>query len=156
MKSALTALIVTLLFFYPPIANARHHPINHRPAHTHLGVSAPWLQEAIRWVDAGPHQLGVRSTLWCAAGVNKFLKNVGVKGTNSDMARSFSNYGKASKPVPGAIAVMKRGKTGGHVAVVVRDLGTHVLTVSPNSHGKVRYVKFAKASIYAYRWPVVA
>lgn len=156
MREFLTLCFTALVFFTIPDAQARHHPDNYRPKHTNRSVTAPWLQEAIRWVDSGPRQLGVRTDLWCAAGVNKFLKNVGIKGTGSDRARSFSKYGKASKPVPGAIAVMHRGKNSGHVAVVVRDLGTHVLTVSPNSHGKVRYVKFSKASIYAYRWPPVA
>lgn len=154
MREFLTLCFTAVVFFTTPSAHARHHPDSYRPSPKHIGASAPWLQEAIRWVDSGPRQLGVRTNLWCAAGVNKFLANVGVKGTGSDMARSFSKYGKSSKPVPGAIAVMHRGGNSGHVAVVVRDLGTHVLTVSPNSHGKVRYVKFAKSSIYAYRWPV--
>jgi uncharacterized protein (TIGR02594 family) len=114
--------------------------------------AASWLDEAISAVGLSPKQLGVRRTLWCAAGTNKILRKAGIKGTGSDMASSFAGWGKPTTARPGAIAVMKR-KGGGHVAIVVKDLGNKVLTVSPNSRGKVRYVKFAKSRIYTYRWP---
>lgn len=114
--------------------------------------AAPWLDEALSVVGLGPQQLGVRRTLWCAAGTNRILSRAGVRGTGSAMASSFARWGKATTARPGAIAVMKR-KGGGHVAIVVKDLGKTVLTVSPNSRGKVRMVKFPKSRIYAYRWP---
>lgn len=117
--------------------------------------AAPWLDEAISAVGLGPKQLGVRRSLWCAAGTNKILRKAGIKGTGSDSASSFARWGKPTTARPGAIAVMKR-KGGGHVAIVVKDLGSSVLTVSPNSRNKVRYVKYAKSRIYTYRWPASA
>lgn len=118
------------------------------------GSSAPWLKEAEKWVGATAQQLGVRPSLWCAAGLNKWLDKAGVKGTKSDRAASFAKFGKKSEPVPGAIAVMHRGKGGGgHVAIVVKDLGNKVLTISANYSNKVSYATYSKSSIYAYRWP---
>jgi uncharacterized protein (TIGR02594 family) len=117
---------------------------------------APWLEMAKAQVGKTAGQLGVRRNLWCAAGTNKILRKAGYRGTGSDAARSFARWGRATTARPGAIAVMRRGKSGGHVAIVVKDLGSTVLTVSPNSRGKVRYVKFSKKRIYAYRWPASA
>ena len=43
----------------------------------------------------------------------------GRRGTGSNMANSFANYGsRVSGPQVGAIAVMSRGKRGGHVGIV--------------------------------------
>jgi uncharacterized protein (TIGR02594 family) len=124
--------------------------------HVTPAQSAPWLDEAMDAVGKTASQLGVRRSLWCAAGTNKILRKAGYRGTGSDAARSFASWGRATNAKPGAIAVMRRGKRGGHVAIVVKDLGSSVLTVSPNSRGKVRLVKFSKSRIYAYRWPASA
>ena len=44
---------------------------------------------------------------------------LGLPGTASDVAKSFASYGKRLQgPKVGAIAVMNRGKSGGHVGVV--------------------------------------
>jgi uncharacterized protein (TIGR02594 family) len=114
---------------------------------------ATWLDEAISSIGLGPKQLGTRRTLWCANAVNVWLRKSGHRGTGSNMARSFASWGKRTTAQPGAIAVMKR-KGGGHVAVVVKDLGNgKVLTVSPNNKGRVRYVTYSKKRIYSYRIP---
>jgi hypothetical protein len=91
------------------------------------------LEEAERWVDAGPRALGVRLDLWCAAALNKFLRNIGLPGTGSDAAASFAHYGrKLAAPAPGAIGVKPR-PGGAHVVVVAKLLpGDRLLAVSPN------------------------
>ena len=82
----------------------------------------PLVDEARRWIGSSAHELGVRSTLWCAAAVNKWLQDIGVRGTGSDQAASFAKYGhKLPGPQVGAIAVMWRGKGGGHAGVVSGD-----------------------------------
>ena len=59
---------------------------------------------------------------WCSAFVNWVLKEAGIPGTNSSMARSFLKWGSPLKsPVPGCVVVLKRGKAPfGHVALFVR------------------------------------
>lgn len=128
--------------------------LHHAQAQTRkVNTGIPWLDEAIRFIEAGPSEVGVRKTLWCAAGVNKFLKNTKHKTTGSDRADSFEKYGKKTVAKPGAIAVMRRKGGGGHVAIVVKDLGSKVLTVSPNYSNRVKYATYNKSEIYAYRWP---
>lgn len=129
--------------------------INHANAQSRkMYTGIPWLDEAIHFIGSGPSEVGVRKNLWCAAGVNKFLKNKGLKTTGSDRADSFAKYGKKTTSRPGAIAVMHRKGGGGHVAIVVKDLGSKVLTVSPNYTNSVKYVTYSKSEIYTYRWPV--
>lgn len=112
-----------------------------------------WLTEAQRWLGARARDLGVRRNLWCAAGLNKWLQRVGLRGTRSDAARSFASYGRPSSIRPGAIAVMTRGRYGGHVGIVVKDLGSHVRVLGANQGNRVSYHNFPKRRIYAYRWP---
>lgn len=140
LKSLLTTIAVLLVV------------VTEAQAKMYTGI--PWLDEAINFIGSGPSEVGVRKNLWCAAGVNKFLKNKGYKGTGSDKASSFAHYGKSTTARPGAIAVMARKGGGGHVAIVVKDLGSKVLTVSPNYSNRVKYATYSKSQIYSYRWPV--
>lgn len=58
-------------------------------------------------------------TPWCAAFVNGVLRQTGRRGTGSNSASSFRNYGHSvSSPTPGDIAlVRRRGGSGYHVAI---------------------------------------
>ena len=63
------------------------------------------------------------TTPWCARFANAVLAASGQKGTGSDMARSFLNYGTKVDPAkakPGDIIVFPRGssKVFGHVGFV--------------------------------------
>ncbi len=74
------------------------------------------VAEARRYIGGNPTG---RSSLWCARFMNMVLERSGLRGSGSDMARSFASYGqRVSGPQVGAIAVMSRGKRGGHVGVV--------------------------------------
>lgn len=59
----------------------------------------------------------VRGRLICAINVNAALAERGIRGTGSALAKSFLAWGRASGPVPGAVAVYHR-RGGGHVAIV--------------------------------------
>lgn len=83
-----------------------------------------------RTVVGGPF---IRGRLICAANVGAELARRGIKGTGSRLAMSYRNWGRASGPVPGAVAVFGR-KGGGHVAIVhsVRPNG-QVIYLNPSS-----------------------
>ncbi|OYU85974.1 MAG: amidase [Bradyrhizobiaceae bacterium PARB1] len=96
-----------------------------------------------------------RRSLWCAAFMNLVLKRTGHQGTGSDMARSFSSYGhRISGPQVGAIAVMSRGRRGGHVGVVSGvDAKGNPIIVSGNHGNRVAESTYSKGRIYAYVMP---
>lgn len=96
-----------------------------------------------------------RASLWCARFMNLVLQRTGHQGTGSDMARSFSNYGqRVSGPQVGAIAVMSRGRRGGHVGVVSGvDAKGNPIIVSGNHGNRVAESVYSKGRIYAYVMP---
>lgn len=74
------------------------------------------VAQARRYIGTNPTGMGA---LWCARFMNMVLEKSGRRGTGSNMANSFANYGsRVSGPQVGAIAVMSRGKRGGHVGIV--------------------------------------
>lgn len=76
--------------------------------------------------DAGPMELDPATTPWCAAFVNATCYLAGVKGSGSDMARSFLKWGvevKRADVREGDIAVIERGgpnASTGHVTFFVK------------------------------------
>jgi uncharacterized protein (TIGR02594 family) len=114
------------------------------------------VAQAQRWIGATAAQMGVRRTLWCAAGLNKWLRDAGLPGTNSDMARSFVNYGSRIHGTQvGAIAVSTRGKSNrsGHVAVVSRIEDGRPVFISANFNGRVAESRSMPGHIIAWRMP---
>jgi uncharacterized protein (TIGR02594 family) len=118
------------------------------------GVSAI-VDEARRFVGNTARQLGLPSSLWCADFMNYALKHAGKSGTGSHMASSFAAYGKRiSGPRVGAIAVMSRGRRGGHVGVVSGiDKNGNPIIISGNHGRKVAEATYSRRRIYAYRMP---
>ncbi|MBB1094059.1 TIGR02594 family protein [Rhodopseudomonas palustris] len=96
-----------------------------------------------------------RGRLWCARFMNMVLERSGHRGTGSDMASSFARYGqRISGPQVGAIAVMSRGKRGGHVGVVSGiDARGNPIVVSGNHGRRVAESVYSKGRIYAYVMP---
>jgi len=96
-----------------------------------------------------------RSRLWCARFMNMVLEKSGHRGTGSDMARSFASYGqRLSGPQVGAIAVMSRGKQGGHVGVVSGiDPDGNPIVVSGNHGHRVAESVYPRGRVYAYVMP---
>jgi uncharacterized protein (TIGR02594 family) len=110
------------------------------------------VAEARRYVGGNPTG---RGRLWCARFMNMVLERSGHRGTGSDMARSFAGYGqRVSGPQVGAIAVMSRGRRGGHVGVVSGiDAKGNPIVVSGNNGNRVREAPVSRGRIYAYVMP---
>jgi len=112
------------------------------------------VAEARRWIGTNPTR---RATLWCARFMNFVLDRVGLPGTASDWAKSFASYGKRlEKPIVGAIAVMNRGKSGGHVGVVSGfDKSGDPIIISGNYSHRVAEAVYDRGRIFAYVSPEI-
>lgn len=113
------------------------------------------VAEARRHIGATARQLGVPARLWCADFLNLVLKRTGRAGTGSRMALSFASYGRrVSGPQVGAIAVMSRGKRGGHVGVVSGiDASGNPVIISGNHNRRVAEATYPRHRILAYVVP---
>ena len=110
------------------------------------------VSEARRYLGGNPTG---RGSLWCARFMNMVLQHSGYRGTGSDMASSFAKYGqRVSGPQVGAIAVMSRGRRGGHVGVVTGiDAKGNPIMISGNNGNRVREAPVSRGRIYAYVMP---
>jgi len=110
------------------------------------------VAEARKYMGTNPT---ARKKLWCATFMNMVLHKVGYAGTNSDAARSFAYYGhRISSPQIGAIAVLTRGKTGGHVGVVTGvDPHGNPIIISGNHGHRVGEGIYPASRVIAYVMP---
>jgi uncharacterized protein (TIGR02594 family) len=110
------------------------------------------VSEARKYMGTNPT---ARSRLWCATFMNMVLHKVGYAGTNSDAAKSFAQYGRRiSEPQIGAIAVLTRGKRGGHVGVVTGiDSQGNPIIISGNHNKRVGESTYARSRVIAYVMP---
>ena len=108
--------------------------------------------EAKRWIGTNPTGW---DHVWCARFMNFVLKRTGHPGTGSDAASSFASYGRRLwYPQVGAIAVMKRGRNGGHVGVVTGfDEGGNPIILSGNHNKRVGVGVYPRERVYAYVVP---
>jgi uncharacterized protein (TIGR02594 family) len=126
-------------------------PISETPKRPLLGWPA-LVSEARKYMGTNPTS---RSRLWCATFMNMVLAKVGYSGTNSDAAKSFAQYGRRiSEPRIGAIAVLTRGRTGGHVGVVsgVDNKGNPII-ISGNHGKRVGEAIYPRSRVIAYVMP---
>jgi uncharacterized protein (TIGR02594 family) len=148
----------------PPAQHSRHvrpaqrtaalapHPTEvSLSAHTSYAVPA-LVSEARKYMGTNPTD---RKRLWCATFMNFVLAKVGYAGTNSDAARSFAYYGRRiSQPRVGAIAVLTRGKHGGHVGVVSGiDKNGDPIIISGNHNRLVGEGLYSRSRVIAYVMP---
>jgi uncharacterized protein (TIGR02594 family) len=110
------------------------------------------VAEARKYMGTNPT---ARTKLWCATFMNMVLRKAGYAGTNSDAARSFAYYGhRISSPKIGAIAVLERGKTGGHVGVVTGiDPHGNPIIISGNHGHRVGEGVYPSSRVIAYVMP---
>jgi uncharacterized protein (TIGR02594 family) len=121
------------------------------PAPSSFG-SSNVVSEARRYLGGNPTS---RGSLWCARFMNMVLQHSGYRGTGSDMANSFASYGqRVSGPQVGAIAVMGRGRGGGHVGIITGiDASGNPIMISGNNGNRVREAPISRGRIYAYVMP---
>jgi len=110
------------------------------------------VTEARKYLGTNPT---ARKRLWCATFMNLVLKKAGYSGTNSDAARSFAQYGeRITKPEVGAIAVLTRGKRGGHVGVITGvDARGNPVIISGNHNKRVGEGIYPRSRVIAYVKP---
>ena len=110
------------------------------------------VSEARRYIGTNPTG---RSSLWCGHFMNMVLERSGHRHNGSNMARSFASYGtRVSGPQVGAIAVMSRGKRGGHVGVVSGiDPNGNPIIVSGNHGRRVAKSTSSPGRVFAYVMP---
>jgi len=114
--------------------------------------SSGLVSEARKYLGGNPTG---RGSLWCARFMNLVLQHSGYRGTGSDMASSFAKYGqRVSGPQVGAIAVMSRGRRGGHVGIITGvDAKGNPIMISGNNGNRVREAPVSRGRIYAYVMP---
>ncbi|WFU73487.1 TIGR02594 family protein [Bradyrhizobium sp. CB2312] len=117
-----------------------------------LSSGSGLVSEARRHLGGNPTG---RGSLWCARFMNMVLEHTGHRGTGSDMASSFARYGtRVSGPQVGAIAVMSRGRRGGHVGIITGiDAQGNPIMISGNNGNRVREAPVSHGRIYAYVMP---
>jgi uncharacterized protein (TIGR02594 family) len=127
-----------------------------RPNHQAHPVSGGFgggalVSEARRYIGGNPTG---RSSLWCGAFMDMILQRTGHR-PGSNLARDYANYGtRISGPQIGAIAVMSRGKRGGHVGVVSGiDEAGNPIVISGNHGNRVAEATYSRGRIYAYVMP---
>jgi uncharacterized protein (TIGR02594 family) len=114
--------------------------------------SSSLVTAARAYLGTNPTGMG---SLWCARFMNLVLEKTGRRGTGSNMARSFASYGRrVSGPQVGAIAVMSRGRGGGHVGIVSGiDKSGNPIIISGNHNRRVGEAVYPRGRIYAYVMP---
>ena len=116
-----------------------------------FGGGSGLVSEARQYLGGNPTG---RGSLWCARFMNMVLEKTGHKGTGSDMASSFAQYGtRVSGPEVGAIAVMSR-RGGGHVGIITGiDAQGNPIMISGNNGNRVKEAPISRGRIYAYVMP---
>jgi uncharacterized protein (TIGR02594 family) len=156
VRVPLLLLLSALAFQSPALAS----PSDYVPERSGLGTStitgtwgAPsWLAIAESYKGTNPTR---KNSLWCADFMNLVLSQSGMKSSNSSMARSFTGYGRRlAGPQIGAIAVLSRGKRGGHVGIVKGiDARGNPIIISGNHGRRVGEGTYPRHRVIAYVWP---
>lgn len=118
---------------------------------SHAFAFDPFLVARAR-ADIGKsaHDLGLhRVTLWCSAYLDYLTgRHVG------DRAKDWAALPKAPACTPGSIAVMRRGKNGGHAGVTVGcDERGNAIVISGNHNKRVGEGVYPKGRVYAWVIP---
>lgn len=113
------------------------------------------------YLTTGGQNLDPATLAWCAAFVNSSLAQAGLKGTGSNLARSFLNYGEAvDTPQKGDLAVFSRGDPNGpfgHVGFFdsMNPDGT-VKVLGGNQGDSVSFANYGTDRLLGYRRPTGA
>jgi len=149
-------LLLSALSLQSPALASPSDVVPERPG---IGASATGTWGAPSWLAIAEGYKGTNPTrknsLWCADFMNLVLAQSGAKTSKSSMARSFANYGtRLSGPQIGAIAVLSRGKRGGHVGIVKGiDARGNPIIISGNHNRRVGEGTYPRNRVIAYVWP---
>ena len=99
--------------------------------------------------------IGDDETPWCASFVSAVLELTQIQSARSAWARSYLNWGvKLPFPALGAVAVLERGPSSGHVGFVVgQAAGGDIVLLGGNQADMVKISAFAVRRVLGYRWP---
>lgn len=108
------------------------------------------------YLKNGGVNLNPAQTAWCAAVVNAALKQTGLEGTGSNMARSFLSWGQGTTtPKPGDIAVFSRGDPNsqyGHVGFFQGyDDNGNIRVLGGNQSNSVNVSAFSPSNLLGFR-----
>lgn len=96
-----------------------------------------------------------QTTAWCAAFVNGALGAKGIEGVDTNLARSFLNWGRGvDLPKKGDIVVLKRGTEAwqGHVGFYAgKDKNGNILVLGGNQGDKVSIQPYNPSRVLGYR-----
>lgn len=106
------------------------------------------------FAKAGHPEIKDDETAWCSAFVNACMYEVGIKGTNNLLARSWLNWGdKTTAPRYGDVVIMRRGNSSwqGHVFFFLSMDDNYVYGLGGNQSNGVTKAKFRRSEILGYR-----
>lgn len=95
-------------------------------------------------------------TPWCSAFVNWCMKQAGIAGTGSALARSWLKWGLGLEtPRLGCVVVFRRppDPNNGHVAFYLRTNGDAVEVLGGNQGNSVSIKEYLNTRVLSYRWP---
>ncbi|OWJ57994.1 TIGR02594 family protein [Paraburkholderia caledonica] len=94
---------------------------------------------------------------WCSSFLNWCMKQSGVPGTGSALARSWLSWGNPlDAPRYGCVAVLTADDAvewKGHVGFFIRSDAHNVYLFGGNQLGEVRELAYPLERVLAYRWP---
>lgn len=93
---------------------------------------------------------------WCSSFVSWCLENSHIMSTRSAWARSYLYWGvELDKPQIGAIVVLSRGPSSGHVGFFVAydDEYDEIILLGGNQDNKVGVNGYPKSKVLGFRWP---
>jgi uncharacterized protein (TIGR02594 family) len=132
-----------------------------RLAGAQLGMDENQQNAALKdYLQTGGQNLDPKSLAWCAAYANSTLQQAGYKGTGSNMARSFLEWGQdvdPGKAARGDLAVFGRGDPNGpygHVGFIdqINPDGT-IRLLAGNQGDKVSYANYNLSDALGVRRP---
>lgn len=95
------------------------------------------------------------ATPWCSSFVNWVMREAGIEGTGSAMARSWLGWGlELRQPRPGCVTVLRRGAPpSGHVGFFERAEGNLIYLLGGNQGNAVSVKPYGADLVLGYRWP---
>lgn len=107
------------------------------------------------WKDGKTHPFKDDETPWCAGAVSAWLERAGIRSARTAWSRAYLNWGRKLKyAAVGAIVVFSRGKSSGHIGIVVgKDQHGNLMVLGGNQGDMVCIKPFSYNRLLGFRWP---